>query len=98
MEPASAGSTWPNSATAAPLPGQRASFQNGECIVFVDEALALRFRCLAEIICLQVPYLKKVDVFQLWHGLSVLPKNYEDSWREWFLPTELGQAMSAPPD
>ena len=43
-------------------------------------------------------YLKKVDVFQLWHGLSVLPKNYEDIWREWFLPTELGQAMSAPPD
>ncbi|MCR9136419.1 MAG: DUF4365 domain-containing protein [Alphaproteobacteria bacterium] len=43
-------------------------------------------------------YSKKVDVFQLWHGLSVLPKNYEDIWREWFLPTELGQAMSAPLD
>lgn len=89
---------FPHDHHADPLPGQRATFQNGECIDFVEEAQALRFRCLAEIICLQVPYLKKVDVFQLWHGLSVLPKNYEDSWREWFLPTELGQAMSAPPD
>lgn len=43
-------------------------------------------------------YLKKVDVFLLWNGLSVLPKNYEDVWREWFLPTDFGQAMSAFPE
>ncbi len=43
-------------------------------------------------------HLRKVDVFLLWNGLSVLPKNYEDVWREWFLPTDLGQAMSAPPE
>jgi len=42
-------------------------------------------------------HLKKIDVFMLWEGLSILPKNYEDVWREWFLPTDLGQAMSAPP-
>jgi hypothetical protein len=43
-------------------------------------------------------HLRKVDVFLLWHGLSVLPNNYEDVWREWFLPTDLGQAISAPPE
>lgn len=42
--------------------------------------------------------MRKVDVFLLWRGLSILPKNYEDVWREWFLPTELGHAMSAPPE
>ena len=41
-----------------------------------------------------VDHLRKVDVFLLWNGLSALPKNYEDVWREWFLPTDLGQAMS----
>lgn len=41
---------------------------------------------------------RKQDVYQLWHGLSVLPKNYEDVWREWFLPTALGHLTSAPPD
>jgi len=40
--------------------------------------------------------LKKFDVFSLWEGLSILPKNYEDVWREWFLPTDLGRAMTAP--
>lgn len=43
-------------------------------------------------------HLKKLDVFHLWHGLSILPKNYEDVWREWFLPTYLGQAMSTSPE
>lgn len=41
-------------------------------------------------------FLRKADVFRLWEGLSILPKNYEDVWREWFLPTDLGRAMSAP--
>ncbi|TPM97706.1 DUF4365 domain-containing protein [Mesorhizobium sp. B2-1-3A] len=41
-------------------------------------------------------HLRKVDVFLLWQGLSILPKNYEDVWREWFLPTDLGQALSTP--
>lgn len=43
-------------------------------------------------------HLKKLDVFMLWRGLSILPKNYEDVWREWFLPTMLGHLASAPPN
>lgn len=30
------------------------------------------------------------ELLLLWHGLSVLPRNYEEVWREWFLPTGLG--------
>ena len=41
-------------------------------------------------------HMKKLDVFELWRGLSLLPKTYEDVWREWFLPTSLGQVSSAP--
>jgi len=41
---------------------------------------------------------KKHDIYMLWHGLSVLPKNYEDIWREWFLPTYLGLLTSYPED
>lgn len=33
-------------------------------------------------------------VLQLWRGLSVLPRNYEDVFREWFLPTALGYSAS----
>lgn len=57
-------------------------------------------------LCMKVPegydteesteYMKKLDVFELWRGLSLLPKTYEDIWREWFLPTGLGQISSAP--
>lgn len=39
---------------------------------------------------------RKADVFELWRLLSLLPKTYEDVWREWFLPTGLGQLASAP--
>ena len=35
-------------------------------------------------------YFHKTDVFELWRQLSLLPKIYEDVWREWFLPTALG--------
>lgn len=38
---------------------------------------------------------RKADVFELWRSLSLLPKTYEDVWREWFLPTALGHAASA---
>ena len=41
-------------------------------------------------------HLHKVDVFELWRQLSLLPKTYEDVWREWFLPTALGHLASAP--
>ncbi|OJU15986.1 MAG: hypothetical protein BGN95_11525 [Sphingomonas sp. 66-10] len=41
-------------------------------------------------------YFEKLDVFELWRSLSLLPKTYEDVWREWFLPTALGQLASAP--
>lgn len=39
-------------------------------------------------------YPRKKDIFELWRGLAVLPKNYEDIWREWFLPTALGHMTS----
>lgn len=39
---------------------------------------------------------KRMDVLMLWRGLSVLPRNYEDVWREWFLPTALGHLTSSP--
>jgi hypothetical protein len=43
-----------------------------------------------------VAELKLKEVLQLWRGLAVLPKNYEDVWREWHLPTSLGYATSYP--
>lgn len=39
---------------------------------------------------------EKLDVFELWRQLALLPKTYEDVWREWFLPTSLGELTSAP--
>ena len=39
---------------------------------------------------------ERLDVFELWRHLSLLPKIYEDVWREWFLPTALGHKASAP--
>jgi len=41
-------------------------------------------------------HFEKADVFELWRQLSLLPKTYEDVWREWFLPTALGELASAP--
>jgi hypothetical protein len=41
-------------------------------------------------------HMKKLDVYQLWRLLSLLPRTYEDVWREWFLPTALGHLASAP--
>jgi hypothetical protein len=38
--------------------------------------------------------LRKEEFFQLWKFLSVLPRNYEDVYREWFLPTALGYLCS----
>jgi hypothetical protein len=38
--------------------------------------------------------LRKSEVPELWRVLSVLPRNYEDICREWFLPTALGVAAS----
>lgn len=42
-------------------------------------------------------HLRQMDVFELWRLLSLLPRTYEDVWREWFLPTALGYVTSAPP-
>jgi hypothetical protein len=39
-------------------------------------------------------HFEKLDVFELWRLLSLLPKTYEDVWREWFLPTALGYSAS----
>ena len=36
------------------------------------------------------------DVLELWSKLAALPKYYEDVWREWFLPTALGELTSTP--
>lgn len=41
-------------------------------------------------------HFRKLDVFELWRQLSLLPKTYEDVWREWFLPTSLGYLTSVP--
>jgi hypothetical protein len=38
---------------------------------------------------------RKADIYELWRSLSLLPKTYEDVWREWFLPTALGHLASA---
>jgi hypothetical protein len=38
--------------------------------------------------------LRRQDVFELWRQLSLLPKTYEDVWREWFLPTAIGHLTS----
>lgn len=38
--------------------------------------------------------LRNQEVLQLWRFLSVLPRNYEDVCREWFLPTALGFTCS----
>jgi hypothetical protein len=37
---------------------------------------------------------QRQDVLELWRRLSVLPRNYEDVCREWFLPTALGFSAS----
>lgn len=42
--------------------------------------------------------LRQQEIAQLWQFLSILPRNYEDIWREWFLPTSLGLASSYPPN
>jgi hypothetical protein len=39
-------------------------------------------------------YFKKLDVFELWRQLSLLPQIYEDICREWLLPTALGYLAS----
>jgi hypothetical protein len=60
---------------------------------------AMRFghwRLMARLLCRPAPIADKRDIFQLWHGLSILPLNYEDVWREWFLPTALGHLSSSP--
>ncbi|MBD0336699.1 MAG: hypothetical protein ICV62_14520, partial [Cyanobacteria bacterium Co-bin13] len=38
--------------------------------------------------------IKRLSITQLWEGLSVLPKNYEETCREWFLPTPHGFSTS----
>jgi hypothetical protein len=35
-------------------------------------------------------WLASQEISQLWHGLTVLPRNYEELCREWFLPTGVG--------
>lgn len=39
-------------------------------------------------------HIAKMDVFELWRLLALLPRTYEDVWREWFLPTALGVSAS----
>jgi len=35
-------------------------------------------------------YWKRMDIFEFWRSLALLPQTYEDVWREWFLPSALG--------
>ena len=37
---------------------------------------------------------KQRDTLELWRSLALLPKTYEDVWREWFLPSALGHLAS----
>jgi hypothetical protein len=39
-------------------------------------------------------HIAKSDVFELWRLLALLPRTYEDVWREWFLPSALGLLTS----
>jgi len=41
-----------------------------------------------------IEQLRRSEVPELWRLLSVLPRNYEDVCREWFLPSALGMATS----
>lgn len=41
---------------------------------------------------------KSGEIVVLWEKLSLLGRNYEDVWREWFLPSWLGLATSYPAD
>jgi hypothetical protein len=38
--------------------------------------------------------LRRSEVLQIWRSLSLMPRNYEDICREWFLPTALGKLTS----
>jgi hypothetical protein len=42
-------------------------------------------------------YIRELELRDLWQRLAVLPRNYEDICREWFLPTSLGLSSSYPP-
>lgn len=42
-------------------------------------------------------YLAKQEIPELWRCLAILPRNYEENCREWFLPTSLGFWASYPP-
>lgn len=41
-------------------------------------------------------WLHKQEVLKLWEGLAVLPRNYEELCREWYLPTPVGIVASYP--
>lgn len=41
-------------------------------------------------------WLHKQEVLNLWEGLAVLPRNYEEICREWYLPTPVGVVASYP--
>ncbi|OEU66332.1 MAG: hypothetical protein BA863_10660 [Desulfovibrio sp. S3730MH75] len=36
-----------------------------------------------------------IEIVRLWESLTLLSRNYEDVWREWFLPTSLGYLSSS---
>jgi Domain of unknown function (DUF4365) len=41
-------------------------------------------------------YFADQDILELWRCLAILPRNYEEVCREWFLPTSLGLEASYP--
>lgn len=46
----------------------------------------------------QLEYFRRKDILELWRVLTVLPRNYEEFCREWYLPTPVGLLSSYPPD
>lgn len=84
---------WDNTEMCAPIPyhaqGLRKFLSDGRPHYFQADNAA--FSALPET---QKAFYKKSDVFELWRSLALLPKTYEDVWREWFLPSALGHLAS----
>ena len=58
----------------------------------IDEALVNRLVANGDKLVAEklIGELSRSEVPDLWRKLALLPRNYEDVCREWFLPTALG--------
>lgn len=84
---------WDDTEMCAPIPyhgqGLRKFLAEGRPHYFHSDSVA--YAALPEE---EQAIFKQADVFELWRSLSLLPKTYEDVWREWFLPSALGHMTS----